>query len=82
MTAIPQDRQAIRQGEDLFEPMRNVDDAEPAFAQPPEDCEEAIDFHGRQRRRWLVEDQHARLGRERPCDLDHLLLRDAQTPNR
>ena len=59
--AVAQHRHAIGEREDLFEPVRHVDDAEPALAQPPQHREERSTSGAGQGRRRLVEDQHARV---------------------
>ena len=58
--------------------MRDVDHADAARAQALEDAEERLDLGVGERGRRLVEDEDARLLRERLGDLDELLLADAE----
>src|SRR5438552_1854040 len=76
--SVAQDGHAIGDGEDLVQPVRNIDDAEPLAAQTPERVEQPLDFRRRQRSGGLVEDHDLRVKRERAGNLHHLLLRDAQ----
>ena len=58
--------------------MRDVDDRHPFGFEPLEEGEETVDLRARERRRRLVEDQHARLLRGRLDDLGELLLPGAE----
>ena len=54
--------------------MRDVDDRDAVGAQPPDDAEQILDLGVGQRRRRLVEDEHARVERQRAGDGHHRLL--------
>ena len=76
--AVAQDGDALAQSEDLLEPVRDEEDCDARLAQRRGHAEQPVDLDGRQRRRRLVHHDHARIERERLCDLDELLLRDRQ----
>ena len=64
------------------EPVRDEDDRDALGAQAPDEPEERLDLVLGERARRLVEDQDARVDRERPRDLDHLLLVGPQAAHR
>src|SRR5262249_49408075 len=76
--AIAEDRDPVRDREDLLEPVRDVDARDAALAEVTENVEEDLDLLIAQRGGRLVEDQHARVLGEGFHDLDELLLADAQ----
>ncbi len=80
--AVAEDRRAVAQLEHLVEPMADEQDRDAAVAQAADDREQPLDLVGGQRRGRLVEDQHARLDRERLGDLDQLLVRHRQAADR
>jgi hypothetical protein len=75
---LPEENDAIAQGEDVLHPVRSVD----ARARPPAErakpAEEALPLVGDEERGRLVEGEDARIVREGPDELDHLLLRERQ----
>src|SRR5262249_2925184 len=58
--------------------VRDVDDRRPRRLQPANELEESIGLVARERRGGLVHDHEARVARDRPQDLDLLLVGDAQ----
>ena len=68
--------------EDLVEPVAHEQDRHAASAELPDDREQALDLVGRERRRRLVEDQDARLDRQRLGDLDELLVGHREAADR
>ena len=76
--AVAQHRDAIGDRGNLLEPVRDVDHAGAAVAQPRDRGEQLRRLPVGERGGRLVHDQHARLGAERLGDLDHLLLGHAQ----
>ena len=72
--AVAEDGRPVAQLEHLVEPVAHEQDRDPARAQVPDDREQPLDLVGRQRRGRLVEDQDARLDRQRLGDLDELLV--------
>ena len=72
--AIAQHRDAIAEAEHIPKLMRDIDDGQPRVAQLANECVEAVALGGTERCRRLVQDQHARLRPERPCDLHQLAL--------
>ncbi len=76
--AIAQHRDAIGQGEDFVEPVRDVDHADVLAPETSNDLEETIDFAIGQRRGRLVHDHDPRVRADRLGDLDDLLLRHAE----
>ena len=68
--------------EDLLQPVRDVEDGPAGSGEAPDLGEELRGLRGREHRGRLVEDQDARLGDQRLGDLDDLLARDAQAPDR
>ena len=80
--AVAEHGRPIAQREDLVEPVADEQDRHVAVAEPAHDREEPLDLVGRQRRGRLVEDQHPGLDREGLGDLDQLLVRHRQAPDR
>ena len=76
--AIAKHRDAIGDGDNLLEPMRDVDDARAAAAQPLDDPEQLLRLALGERRRRFVHDQDLRVRAERLGDLHHLLLGHAE----
>ena len=79
---VAEDRDAVGEREELAEAVRDEDRRDALGAQPPDEPEERLDLVLGERARRLVEDQHARVDRERPRDLDHLLLVGPQPAHR
>ena len=75
---VLQHRRAVGEAEDLREPVRDVEDAEPARLELLDDREHTLELGAGEDRRRLVEDENARVERERTCDLDELALGDAE----
>ena len=80
--AIAQHGDAVAHFEDLFEVVRDEDHRDALRLQLAHDREQMLGFGGRERGGRLVEDQNARIERERLADLDELLLRDRQFADR
>ncbi len=76
--AVAEDRDAIRDGGDLLEAVRDVDDAGAVLAEPGHHGEQPLDLALAQRRGRLVHDEYPRVGADRLGDLDDLLLRHAE----
>ena len=76
--AVLQHRRAVGEAEDLREPVRDVEDAEAARLELLDDREHALELGAGEDRRRLVEDEDARVERERTGDLDELALGDAE----
>ena len=76
--AVAQHGDAIGNRENLFEPVRDVDDADLLGLQPRDDLEEPLHLRPAQRRRRLVHDEHSRGRPNRLRNLDELLLRHAE----
>ena len=72
--AVAQHRDAIAEAEHVPKLMRDIDDGQPRVAQLANERVEAVALGGTERCRRLVQDQHARLRPERPCDLHQLAL--------
>ena len=72
---------AVGEREDLVEAVRDEDRRDALLPQPPDEAEERLDLVVGERARRLVEDQDARVDRERASDLDHLLLIGSQAPH-
>ena len=79
---VAEHRRAVAQLEDLVEAVADEQDRDAAVAQPADDAEQPLDLVGGQRRGRLVEDQDARLDRERLRDLDELLVGHRQAADR
>ena len=75
---IAKDRDAIGNGDDLLEPMRDVDDPRAAATQPLDDPEQLLCLSLGERRRRFVHDQNLRFRSERLGDFHHLLLGHAE----
>ena len=75
---VPQHRDAVGDGVDLVEAMRDVDHRHVMVAQAADDVEEVLDLAVAQRRGGLVHDEDAGVEAERLGDLDELALADAQ----
>ena len=76
--AVAQDRDPVRDLEDLLHPVRDEEDRHALLAQRVHDAEEAAHLVGRQRRGRLVHDQGPHPEREGLGDLDGLLLGQRQ----
>ena len=62
--------------------MADVDDADAFIAKSRDEIQQLRDFLGRQRAGGLVHDDQLRPARQRPGDLDHLLIGHAELANR
>ena len=71
--AVPHDHDAIGDGEDLGEAVRDEDDGDATRLERAHAIEQALQLVLGQRRRRLVENQEARLLGKRPSDDDELL---------
>ena len=78
MGAISEDGDSIGELPDLFHPMGNVDQADTGRAHLVDQLVELLRLGARQRRRRLVEHQHARVFADGAGNLDHLLHADAK----
>ena len=78
VAAVAQDRHAVADLEHLLKVMADVHDRVTLVAQVLDALEQRARLGLRQRRRRLVEDQHARLLAEHLRDLDELLLGERQ----
>ncbi len=76
--SVPQHRDAVRDLERLFQRVRDENDRDAFVEEPLAQIEEVALLFRRERRRWLIEDDDARVVVDRPRDLDHLLLRRAE----
>ena len=74
--AVAQDRDAVADGVDLLEEVRDEDDADAAGLEVEHELKELFDLLLVQRRRRLVEDEHLALHIDRAGDGDHLLHGD------
>ena len=74
VAAVAQHGRLVAQLEDLVEAMADEQDRDAAIAEPADDREETRDLVRRQRCGRLVEDQDAGVERQRPGDLDQLLV--------
>jgi hypothetical protein len=72
--AVTQDSDAVGDAAELFQTMRDINDARAAFAQLPDDAEELFGFPFGEGRGGLVQNQDADVAAERFGDLDDLLL--------
>ncbi len=75
---IPQHRDAVADGAQFFQPVRDVDDAHLALAQRSHDAEHLFGFRAGERRSGLIENQQAGAMLNRAADLHHLLARGAE----
>ena len=80
--AIAEKRDAIRDGENLVEPVADVDHADLLPFEFADDLEKPLHFMGSQRRARLIHDDDARIKRERLRDFHELLLRGGETAAR
>ncbi len=76
--AVPEHRAFVGEFRDLMHAVGNVQEREPFLAQALEDDEHLGDIGGGERRSRLVENENARLARQRLGDLDHLPARQGQ----
>lgn len=76
--AVAQDSDAVRDYRDLFQPVRNVDDANALRLQRRDRLKQARHFTFGERRGGLVENEHLGLRADGLRDLDDLLLRHAE----
>ena len=81
MEPIAQDGRAIAQLEHFFEAVAHEEDGHSAVASLADDGEESLDLVGGERGRRLVENEHARIDRERLRDFDQLLVGHRETAN-
>ncbi len=72
----------VADGEDLRQPVRDVDDRQSSVGQAPEHLEQVVGLGGREGRGRLVEDEDAGLAGHGPGDLDELAERDRQARDR
>ena len=72
--AVPQHREAVADGEDLLEPVRDVDDAHAVRAHPPDQIEQHVDLPLGEAGGGLVHDDDPRLEGHGLGDLHQLLL--------
>ncbi len=79
---VAQDRDPVGDAVDLLHAMADEHHRHALGPQPLDHLEQAVDLAPGQRRGGLVHDEDARLGGERPGDLDELLLGAAQPPQR
>ena len=78
VAAVAEHRALVGELGDLVHAVRDVEQRQPFGAQPLQHGEDLRDIGRRQRRGRLVEDQDARLARQRLGDLDHLPARQRQ----
>ena len=79
VATIANDRDAVGDGEDLLQAVRDVDDGQPFVAQAAQQREEPFRLGGAEGRVRLVHDDDLGLLLQRPRDLDELLFRDGET---
>ena len=82
VTAVASHRDPVADGEDLLEPVRDVQHRDAAAIELPQHIEEPFGFLLVERGVRLVEDQQARLLQEHAGQLDKLLLADAEAAHR
>src|SRR5262249_29261679 len=80
--AVAEHLDVIRNLAHLVKTVRDVDEDDPAFAEPVDEGEEPLDLLRREGGGGLVEDQAADVARDRPRDLDDLTLADSQRAHR
>ena len=78
VAAVAEHRDAVRNTKDVFEEMRDEDDALARCAEAPQDAEQQFHLGRRQGRGRLVQDDDAGPGEYDPGDLDQLLQADRQ----
>ena len=76
--AVSQNGDAIAYGEDIAEPVRDVDDGDAVARLLAQDCVQAIRLRSGQGRGGFVQYQEFRVGCERPCDFNKLFPGKAQ----
>ena len=76
--AVAEDRHALAEREDLFEPVRDEEHRDARLVQGSGNLEEAVDLDGGERRGRLVHDDDSGIEREGLGDLDQLLLGDRE----
>jgi hypothetical protein len=76
--AVAQHRVPVRDLAHLLEEVADVDHRDAARPQPADEVEEPLDVRTLQAAGGLVHQHDARVGAERPTDLDHLLRRHGQ----
>ena len=74
--SISQAHNRIGKFTDFVKAMRDVDDSHATFAQQVDLVEYSSRLRFAEGRRWLIEDDEARVASQRPGDLDLLLSRD------
>jgi len=72
-------RRSIAQLEHLFEAVADEEDGHASVASLADDCEEPLDLVRGERGRWLVENEHAGVDRQRLGDFDQLLVGHRET---
>jgi len=80
--AVPEDREIVGEGADLLEAVRHEHHRGPGIPQGAHLREQMADLGGGERRRGLVERDHARPAGQGAAQLDELLLGDRQQPHR
>ena len=82
IAAVAQDREPVAEPEHLLEPVGDEDDRQALGLERGHDAGEIGDFGLAQRRGRLVHDDEPRPHRQRPGDLDQLLLGDREIADR
>ena len=80
--AVAQDRAAVGERHDLFQPVRHIDNAGALILQTAQHAEQSRDLAILQRGGRLVENEHAAAPPQRLGDGDDLLLGKAELPHR
>jgi hypothetical protein len=80
--AVAQDRAAVGERHDLFQPVRHINNAGALLLQAAQHAEQSRDLAVLQRSRRLVENEHAAAPPQRLGDGDDLLLGKAELPYR
>ena len=78
LAAVAEDRDRVRDLENVVEEMRDEDDASAFLAQPREDAEQTFDLRRRQSRSRLIENDDARAREQHARELDELLHADRE----
>ena len=76
--AVAQHGDVVADTDQLFEPVRDVDDRDALRLEVGDDAKQDLDLRRAERRGRLVHDEDARVARHRLGDLDQLLLADHQ----
>ena len=76
--AVLQHIGAIGDAQHMMHVLLDDEDRVPLLAQVPDHLEQELDIDRREALGRLVEQQHARLGHQRPADRQHLLLAAAE----